>query len=180
MPEPSQPGGPDHTALLEVLAWAQTKIHISIAQCKTVVSPVRTHWRYHSLAQRHWYVGCMSRLFPAQATYFTWHDKANMVMKIQANTYHSTIIFEFTCLILPLLAYVKGIKRNAQIMSFRLWYKLYMWVNNCDLLFNSRYTGHGLVIICFDILTHVFLIHALDIIPVITKDHNMFNGDFDY
>ena len=28
----------------------------SMAYCKTVFSPLLMHWRYHSLAQRHWYI----------------------------------------------------------------------------------------------------------------------------
>ena len=41
---------------------------ISMAQCKTAVSPLLTHWRYCSLAQSHWYKGTRS---PVRGSHLT-------------------------------------------------------------------------------------------------------------
>ena len=40
---------------------------VSMGKCKTVVSPVHMHWRYHSLALTHWYIVHLSKIMSLSA-----------------------------------------------------------------------------------------------------------------
>ena len=134
-------GCPHHNGLL-ITAIFSKLITISMAQCKTVVSPLITHWRYHSLALSH---RSMPHSLPMRVSYGMWFRSCksalcwNLVVSVLCELwcyYRACVLPALYCMVVILMALHKSVVSPCPMY----WRSYSLVLSNVELL--SHHQGY--------------------------------------